>query len=82
MAINPVGDRKVDSVIQIFQGDAAVPIMYWVAAEDAMDIVYPNTDWQGIIWAGGATQVGRGTFVNYRPFVWVGGGGGGGGPPK
>ena len=60
VALNDVGDRKVDQTIQIYQNGDFLPVMLWNAASETMEITYANYSdgtWKGIVWAGGSETV-------------------------
>ena len=61
VALNEVGDRKVDQTIQTFQNGKILPLMIWNAAYDNIEIIYDNYSdgaWRGIVWSGGTETVG------------------------
>ena len=58
-----MGDRKTDQNIQIYQNGVFMPILTWWAADGVMDTTYASYDvsgWDGVIWAGGSTDVSAG----------------------
>ena len=62
VALNDVGDRKVDQTIQIFQNGKLLPLMMWHEAFDHFEILYDNYSdgaWQGVMWPGGIDMVGK-----------------------
>ena len=60
VTIDDVGDRLMDYFVVIYQEDRFVPILHWHADIRTFDYIYPNYStrgWEGIVWAGGATEV-------------------------
>ena len=60
VAINEVGDRLQDHEVFIYQNGQFIPVMFYRAVDEWMEITYSNHGngvWHGLIWAGGATEV-------------------------
>ena len=61
VALNDVGDRKFDNIIQMVQNGKFLPLIMWHAAYDSIEILYDNYSdgaWHGIVWPGGIETVG------------------------
>ena len=60
VAINEVGDRKGNRVVQMHQNGGFTHLFMWHGADEVLAVIYANYSdgkWHGLAWPGGATLV-------------------------